>query len=77
MIEDSIKNLDRRRRPPCLPPTGTVTWISDLPAGVPDVAEREFLDEALICYRNGAFRAAASAPLIGLLPGLKSGDHYT
>ena len=32
--------------------------LMDLPAKVPDVAEREFLDEALICYRNGAFRAA-------------------
>jgi hypothetical protein len=32
--------------------------LTDLPAKVPDVAEREFLDEALICYRNGAFRAA-------------------
>jgi hypothetical protein len=32
--------------------------LLDLPAQVPDVAEREFLDEALICYRNGAFRAA-------------------
>ena len=32
--------------------------LTDLPAKVPDVTEREFLDEALICYRNGAFRAA-------------------
>lgn len=32
--------------------------LIDLPAQVPDVAEREFLDEALICYRHGAFRAA-------------------
>jgi hypothetical protein len=32
--------------------------LLDLPARVPDVAEREFLDEALICYRHGAFRAA-------------------
>jgi hypothetical protein len=32
--------------------------LTDLPARVPDVAEREFLDEALICYRSGAFRAA-------------------
>jgi hypothetical protein len=32
--------------------------LTDLPAKVPDVAERKFLDEALICYRNGAFRAA-------------------
>ncbi len=32
--------------------------LMDLPAKVPDVDEREFLDEALICYRNGAFRAA-------------------
>ncbi|MHB1743956.1 MAG: hypothetical protein ACYCPO_01455 [Acidobacteriaceae bacterium] len=32
--------------------------LMDLPNKVPDVAEREFLDEALICYRNGAFRAA-------------------
>jgi hypothetical protein len=28
-----------------------------LPSQVPDVAERDFLDEALICYQNGAFRA--------------------
>jgi hypothetical protein len=32
--------------------------LLDLPAQVPDVAEREFLDESLICYRNGAFPAA-------------------
>ncbi len=32
--------------------------LEDLPAKVPDVAEREFLDEALICFRNQAFRAA-------------------
>ncbi len=32
--------------------------LVDLPSRVPDVAEREFLNEALICYRNGAFRAA-------------------
>jgi hypothetical protein len=32
--------------------------LMDLPSRVPDVAEREFLDEALICYRYGAFRAA-------------------
>jgi hypothetical protein len=32
--------------------------LMDLPSKVPDVAEREFLDEALICYRFGAFRAA-------------------
>lgn len=32
--------------------------LMELPSKVPDVAEREFLDEALICYRNGAFRAA-------------------
>ena len=32
--------------------------LLDLPAQVPDIAEREFLGEALICYRYGAFRAA-------------------
>lgn len=32
--------------------------LIDLPSQVPNVAEREFLDEALICYRHGAFRAA-------------------
>jgi hypothetical protein len=32
--------------------------LMDLPTKVPDVAEREFLKEALICYRHGAFRAA-------------------
>jgi hypothetical protein len=32
--------------------------LVSLPSKVPDVAEREFLDEALICYREGAFRAA-------------------
>lgn len=37
----------------------TVTkLLSDLPGTVPDDAERDFLREALICYRNGAFRAA-------------------
>ena len=30
----------------------------ELPAQVPDVAERDFLDEALRCYKAGAFRAA-------------------
>ncbi|MGH9325183.1 MAG: hypothetical protein ACRD2B_00630, partial [Terriglobia bacterium] len=32
--------------------------LLELPAQVPDVAERQFLNEALICYRHGAFRAA-------------------
>ena len=32
--------------------------LMELPSKVPDVAEREFLNEALICYREGAFRAA-------------------
>jgi hypothetical protein len=32
--------------------------LLDLPSKVPDIDEREFLDEALICYRYGAFRAA-------------------
>lgn len=29
-----------------------------LPEKIPDLAERTYLDEALICYRHGAFRAA-------------------
>jgi hypothetical protein len=32
--------------------------LSDLPGKVPDAAERDFLSEALICFRNKAFRAA-------------------
>src|SRR5258708_456336 len=32
--------------------------LADLPDKVPDVAEKDFLTEAIICYRNGAFRAA-------------------
>ena len=32
--------------------------LSDLPSKVPDLQERVFLDEALICFRHGAFRAA-------------------
>lgn len=32
--------------------------LDELPSNVPDHAEREFLQEALICYRRGAFRAA-------------------
>jgi hypothetical protein len=32
--------------------------LRDLPAKVPDLAERTFLDETLICYQHGAFRAA-------------------
>lgn len=32
--------------------------LEELPNRVPNVAEREFLKEALICYRHGAFRAA-------------------
>jgi hypothetical protein len=32
--------------------------LEELPAKVPDIDEREFLKEALICYRHGAFRAA-------------------
>jgi hypothetical protein len=31
--------------------------LADLPSRVPDVSEREFLDEALICYKHKAFRA--------------------
>lgn len=34
------------------------TLLSDLPTKIPNVAERDFLNEALICYRHGAFRAA-------------------
>jgi hypothetical protein len=32
--------------------------LSDLPAKVPNLAERTFLNEALSCYRVGAYRAA-------------------
>lgn len=32
--------------------------LSDLPAKIPSLAERSFLDEALICFRHKAFRAA-------------------
>jgi hypothetical protein len=32
--------------------------LKALPAQIPDLAERTYLDEALICYENGAFRAA-------------------
>jgi hypothetical protein len=32
--------------------------LSDLPGKIADEAERLFLAEALVCYRNGAFRAA-------------------
>lgn len=35
-----------------------IKLLEELPAKVPDVAEREFLREALISYRSGAFRAA-------------------
>ena len=32
--------------------------LAELPKQVPDLAERTFLDETLICFKNGAFRAA-------------------
>lgn len=32
--------------------------LKDLPAKVPNVAEREFLNEALICFEHNAYRAA-------------------
>jgi hypothetical protein len=32
--------------------------LADLPGKVPDAAERDFLSEALICFRNKAFRAS-------------------
>jgi hypothetical protein len=32
--------------------------LRDLPVQIPDLAERTYLDEALVCYENGAFRAA-------------------
>lgn len=32
--------------------------LSELPAKIPSLAERSFLDEALICFRHKAFRAA-------------------
>jgi hypothetical protein len=32
--------------------------LADLPEKVPDLAEKDFLKESIICYRNGAFRAA-------------------
>ncbi len=32
--------------------------ISELPATIPTVAERDFFSETLICYKHGAFRAA-------------------
>jgi hypothetical protein len=32
--------------------------LARLPASVPDLAERTFLDEALVCFKHGAFRAA-------------------
>jgi hypothetical protein len=32
--------------------------LASLPAAVPDLAERTFLDEALVCFKHGASRAA-------------------
>lgn len=32
--------------------------LAELPTRVPDLAERAYLDEALICFRHGAFRAS-------------------
>jgi hypothetical protein len=32
--------------------------LAKLPASVPDLAERTFLDEAMVCFKHGAFRAA-------------------
>ena len=32
--------------------------LEGLPAQIPSLTERTYLDEALICYENGAFRAA-------------------
>lgn len=32
--------------------------LANLPATVPDLSERTFLDEALVCFKHGAFRAA-------------------
>jgi hypothetical protein len=32
--------------------------LANLPGKVPDAAERDFLSEALVCFRNKAFRAA-------------------
>lgn len=32
--------------------------ISDLPESIPDLKERDFFSETLICYKHGAFRAA-------------------
>jgi hypothetical protein len=32
--------------------------LRSLPSQIPDLAERTYLDEALICYEHGAFRAA-------------------
>lgn len=32
--------------------------LADLPAKVPSLEEREFLKEVIICFKNGAFRAA-------------------
>src|SRR5205085_11998317 len=32
--------------------------LSDLPIKIPNTVERDFFNEALICYRHGAFRAA-------------------
>jgi len=32
--------------------------LAELPSKVPEVSEREFLQEALICYKHKAFRAA-------------------
>jgi hypothetical protein len=32
--------------------------LADLPARIPDLVEREFLNEALICFRHCAYRAA-------------------
>lgn len=32
--------------------------LKNLPAQIPDLGERTYLDEALICYEHGAFRAA-------------------
>lgn len=53
-IEDSLTNRYGKRQ-------ATVqvdNLLLGLPGKVPDLAQRTYLDEALICFRHGAFRAA-------------------
>jgi hypothetical protein len=57
-LENSARGAQEKKYGQAKTTVAITSLLAGLPAQLPTLAERTYLDEALICYRNGAGRAA-------------------